>query len=105
MSGHEVPTDSREPAKKIPANYEEARILADKARDRANAVRQQWIEWARDVELRGVRSWYPFTAEQIGSRRAGDDPRWKDAVALNQWMIQYATMYGMGQLIEIKNTD
>lgn len=86
----------------IPRNYAEARTLADKARARAFARLE---EIKLDVEVERSTKW---GAQKLGStptsvivdRRLATDPTWKSAVADNQWYIQYATMYGQGDIMK-----
>lgn len=92
--------------RRIPKNYAEARELADAARARAYAIHDQCRaaeERHRDyiASLRKhqrPQSEIPF--DVAVDRRAALDPRWKAAVADNRWYIDYATMYGQGELID-----
>ncbi len=97
----------------IPRNYEEARELADKARDLAyeRRDRARLLESAhRSHQRAGLREywwqfWRPTTLplsipfDKAVDRRVANDPEYNGAIKDNQWYIQYATMYAQREVL------
>lgn len=96
----------------IPCNYDEARKLADEARDKAYARRRlaRDLEAAHRAHLRSrLRQYWwqlwrptatPLTIpfETAVDRRVASDLEYKGAVDDNRWYIQYAIMYAQGEI-------
>lgn len=86
----------------VPANYAEARAAADAARDRANKIKAR-IE--RDVYVaiqQRTHMGKHYATQHIDDvvrKLCREDPLWNSAVKVNQWMIEYATMYAQGEMI------
>lgn len=96
----------------IPGNYDQARLLADRARSKAYQRRDlaRMVEAAHRAHLRSNlrqhwwQFWRPATMpltipfETAVDRRVARDPEYKGAVDDNKWYIQYATMYAQGEI-------
>ena len=90
----------------IPQNYDEARAAADAARDRANRIKtriQRNIEDAILNDTPNGRHYRTQHIDDIVRKQCREDPLWASAVKVNQWMIEYATMYAQGELLEKMN--
>ena len=93
--------------RKIPRTYDEARALADDARDRAFAqvdLQRELEQRHRDVEANRPRAaqrdvTMPF--DVAVDTRLKTDQRFKSAINDNRWYIDYATMYAQGEQIDL----
>lgn len=90
----------------VPTTHAEARQRADAARDRANRIRQFFrreLLLAIENQTPNGKRYAAQNFEVLLDRTTAADSSWKAAVAENQWMIQYATMYAQTELLELLN--
>jgi hypothetical protein len=86
----------------IPRNYIEARKAADDARDKANRIKADIAAGVRheiSMNTQNGKRYAKQNVQLLIDRLTSADPEWQTAVKLNQWYIQYATMYGQGAII------
>jgi hypothetical protein len=92
---------------KIPRSYAEARELADDARTRAFAridvltLREKQHRAHLETLPKRARPEVMPPLDVAVNRRVDSDPVFKAAVADNRWYIDYATMYGQGEIMAL----
>lgn len=85
----------------LPTSYVEARRLADAARARAVARREEIRQQVLDQVTRGKRRLGLTPVKVVVDRWASQDPVWKAAVADNQWYLAQATSYATCETVDV----
>lgn len=88
----------------LPTSYAEAQRLAEAARERAVARREEIRQQVLDQVARGARRLGSTPVKVVVDRWAASDPVWKAAVADNQWYLAQATAYGQGDILALMYT-